>query len=78
MKRTHVQTDRRWESGTLSGKSVDIEVVGTRERKRFDKLLGAFHYLGESRPVGDTLRMAAQIEGHLRHGLTVNKAPHSI
>ena len=51
------------ESGSLSGKSVSIEVVGAKERKGFDELLGEFHYLGESRPVGDSLRMAAQIEG---------------
>ena len=63
MKSTPRQVSRRLEPGSLSGKSVDIEVVGAKERKRFDDLLGAFHYLGESRPVGDTLRMAAQIEG---------------
>ena len=47
----------------MSGKPVEIVVVGARERKRFDALLGAYHYLGESRAVGDTLRLAAQIEG---------------
>ena len=41
-----------------------IEVVGSKDRQRFDDLLGEFHYLGESRPVGDTLRMAACLEGH--------------
>lgn len=63
MKSTHPQATRRLEPGSLSGKSVAIEVVGAKERKRFDELLGEFHYLGESRPVGDTLRLAAEIEG---------------
>jgi len=34
-----------------------------KEHKRFDSLLGDYHYLGESRPVGDTMRMVAEIEG---------------
>jgi hypothetical protein len=39
-------------------------VVGDdKGRERFDELLGEFHYLGESRPVGDTLRVSASIEG---------------
>ena len=63
MKSAHPQASRRLEPGSLSGKAVDLEVIGAKERKRFDELLGQFHYLGESRPVGDTLRMAAQIEG---------------
>jgi hypothetical protein len=41
-----------------------MEVVGAKDRQRFDELLGEFHYLGESRPVGDTMRMAARLKGH--------------
>ncbi len=64
MKSKHMQIERRLEPGSLSGKPVEIAIVGAKERKRFDELLGAFHYLGESRAVGDALRLAAQIEGH--------------
>jgi len=34
-----------------------------KEHKRFDSLLGDYHYLGESRPVGDSMRMVAEIDG---------------
>jgi len=47
----------------LSGKSLIIRVIGPKESKRFDSLLGSYHYLGESRPVGDTMRMVAEIDG---------------
>ena len=38
-------------------------MIGTREHKRFDSLLGSYHYLGESRAVGDSMRMVAEIAG---------------
>ncbi|MFO7536155.1 MAG: hypothetical protein R6X19_10835, partial [Kiritimatiellia bacterium] len=63
MKRKDKQTERRLEPGSLSGKPVEIVVVGAPGIKRFDELMGAFHYLGESRTVGDALRLAASIEG---------------
>lgn len=63
MKSKPYPTKRRLEPGSLSGKAVCIAVVEAPEAKRFDELLGAFHYLGESRPVGDSLRLAAMIEG---------------
>ena len=47
----------------MSGKSLAIKVVETKENKRFDKLLGEYHYLGESWPVGDSLRMVAHMDG---------------
>jgi len=37
-----------------------IRVSQPKEVSRFDSLMGEFHYLGESRPVGDTLRIVAQ------------------
>lgn len=40
-----------------------MRVLGGKESKRFDALLGEYHYLGESRPVGDAMRMVAEIEG---------------
>jgi len=42
---------------------LTIRVIGREENKRFDTLMGQYHYLGESRPVGDTLRMVAEVEG---------------
>ena len=39
--------------------SLTISVIQPREVARFDSLMGEFHYLGESRPVGDALRMVA-------------------
>ena len=48
---------------TFSDKSVNIRVIKRNEKKRFDELLGKYHYLGETRPVGDTMRMVAEIDG---------------
>jgi hypothetical protein len=33
------------------------------EKKRFDQLMGEYHYLGETRPIGDFLRQVATING---------------
>ena len=63
MKSTQRQTSRHRTAGDLSDKSLFIEALGATGSKAFDRLLGEFHYLGESHPVGDTLRMVAQIEG---------------
>jgi len=51
------------ETSSLSRKPVGIHVIGAKERKRFDALLGQYHYLGESRAVGDAMRMVAEIKG---------------
>jgi len=63
MNTTRKQRNRRLGASSLSGKSVQIRVVKAKEKKRFDSLLGSYHYLGESRPVGDTMRMVAEIDG---------------
>ena len=34
-----------------------------KEHKRFDALMGEYHYLGETRSVGDAMRMVAEIDG---------------
>lgn len=34
-----------------------------REWRRFDALLGEYHYLGETRAVGDAMRMIAEVQG---------------
>jgi hypothetical protein len=63
MTTTHKQQSRRSGGSSLSGKSLEIRVIGAKERKRFDELMGSYHYLGESRPVGDAMRMVAEIKG---------------
>jgi len=44
---------------------VQIRVLGGRERKRFDALMGEYHYLEEGHPAGDTMRMGAELDGQL-------------
>jgi hypothetical protein len=46
------------------GAMMEIQIVGTKEKKRFDRMLGQYHYLGESRPAGDFLRQVAVEDGH--------------
>ena len=57
----HNTTGCRTESG--SGNGLQILVVTRAEYPRFDRLLGAYHYLGESRPTGDFLRQVAVLDG---------------
>jgi len=57
------QRSRRSKHSSLSGKPLDIRVIGAKDRKRFDALMGQYHYLGEGRPAGDTMRMVAEIDG---------------
>lgn len=47
----------------MDGKPLTIRVILKKEQRLFDQKLGEFHYLGETRPAGDTLRMVAEIEG---------------
>ncbi|MCP4095911.1 MAG: ISAs1 family transposase [Planctomycetaceae bacterium] len=50
-------------SPSLSKKPLKIRIITSRrEKKRFDSLLGNYHYLGQSHPVGDTMRMVAEID----------------
>lgn len=47
-----------------AGKPLKIKVLNSsRDIARFNKLCGEFHYMGEGRPAGDTLRMAVVCEG---------------
>lgn len=63
MKTTQRSRSRRPVSTALSSKPVEIRVIGPHESERFDSLLGRYHYLGETRPVGDAMRMVALVEG---------------
>jgi hypothetical protein len=40
-----------------------IDVVRPEQEARFDRLLGQYHYLGQTRPVGDFLRQVAVLNG---------------
>jgi hypothetical protein len=56
--------DSRRSTPMVSSRSpLEIRRVSAKEAGRFDALMGEYHYLGESRPVGDSLRMAAWREG---------------
>lgn len=46
-----------------NGNALRIEVIQPEDQKRFDRLLGKYHYLGETRPVGDFLRQVAILDG---------------
>lgn len=63
MKTTLDRAERRSATDSLSGKPLSIRIATPSERQRFDALLGAYHYLGETRAVGDSLRMIAEVQG---------------
>jgi len=54
---------RRTKPKSSDGKSLQIRVIKRKEFNRFNELLGKHHYIGESRSVGDTIRMVAEIGG---------------
>ena len=45
------------------GNRLEIKVVRGTNAKRFDRLLGQYHYMGETRPIGDFLRQVAVLDG---------------
>jgi hypothetical protein len=59
MKNTPQKANRHSSSTCPCDNTLMISVIDSKEVSRFDSLMGTFHYLGESRPVGDTLRMVA-------------------
>jgi hypothetical protein len=60
MKTTSPTSVRRSVPTHATDKSLVVRVIQQKETARFDALMGEFHYLGQSRAVGDTLRMVAQ------------------
>ena len=46
-----------------SARPLKIEVVREPDVKRYDRLLGEYHYMGEAQPVGDFLRQVAVWDG---------------
>lgn len=64
MKTIPQTTDRRSCSTSKGGTQIEIGILTTdKDKKRFDQLLGHYHYLGETRPVGDFLRQVALRDG---------------
>lgn len=63
MNTTSNKSGRRLKCKALSGKSLEIRVIKRSEHKRFDETLGKYHYIGESRSVGDSMRMVAEVDG---------------
>ena len=60
MNTTSKQRSRRSGPESLSKNPVEIRVIKAKERKRFEALMGEYHYLGEGHSAGDTLRMVAE------------------
>ena len=63
MNTTSKQQSRRSGSESLSKNPVQIRVIKAKERKRFETLMGEYHYLGEGHSGGDTMRMVAERDG---------------
>ena len=63
MKTTTCTTSRRGPVEAGNGKRLIIQVVRPEEEERFARLLGQYHYLGETNPVGDFLRQVAILDG---------------
>jgi hypothetical protein len=63
MNTTTKQKGRHPERSSLSGKALEINVIGKKELKRFKELAGEFHYMGEGHAGGDTMRMVVEADG---------------
>jgi hypothetical protein len=63
MKTTSKQKSRSSGRSSLSKNPVQIRIIKTKERKRFETLMGKYHYLGEGHSAGDTMRMVAERDG---------------
>jgi hypothetical protein len=63
MKTNSTAEQRRCRSRHGNGNSLRIEGVKPEDQKRFDHFLGQYHYLGETRPVGDFLRQVVILDG---------------
>ena len=63
MKTNAPKTKKCPNAGVKSDNTRVIRKIRISETKRFDELLGRYHYLGEGRPAGDTMRMVAEIQG---------------
>ena len=63
MKNACIQNGRHPKRSSLSGKSLEIKIIGRRDLKRFKELAGKFHYMGEGHAAGDTMRMVVEADG---------------
>ncbi len=56
-------TNKGGEEMLAEESGIVVRAVRAGEEKRFDELLGQYHYLGQGRPVGDYLRQVAEAQG---------------
>jgi hypothetical protein len=64
MKTLPKSTNRRRGTKSQGKEPLEVRILTTKkDAKRFDELLGEYHYLGETRPVGDFLRQVAVRDG---------------
>ena len=63
MNTTSKQQEQCSGSKSLSRNPVQIRIISAKERKRFKKLMGEYHYLGDGHSAGDTMRMVAERDG---------------
>ena len=63
MKTIQKTNSRDSKSSSLSGKSLNIKIIGKNDIKRFKELAGKFHYMGEGHSGGDTMRFAVEADG---------------
>lgn len=64
MKTTAKTNNGDSKKNSFNGKVLSIKVLASkRETARFNELCGKFHYMGEGRPAGDTLRMVVECDG---------------
>lgn len=63
MNTTTKKKGRHAKRSSLSGKSLEIQVIGKKDLKQFKELAGTYHYMGEGHAGGDTMRMVVEAEG---------------
>ena len=63
MENACIQKGRHPKRSSLSGKSLEINIIGRKDLKRFKELAGKFHYMGEGHAAGDTMRMVVEADG---------------
>ena len=63
MKTINTKISRHSKTSVLSGKPLEIKVIGSKDKKKFNELAGKFHYMGEGHAAGDTMRMVVTVDG---------------
>lgn len=66
MKTITGKQSRHSKGSSLSGKSLEMLVVGKQDLKLFNELAGKYHYMGEGHAGGDTMRLVITVDGEWR------------